>query len=80
MSKRKWSVTSFQRLEKLGLQSPVPPEWIEFEKESMTHYKQAQAQARNLLAASKTAEAAALLNATARKIWKDAARLLDIIK
>ena len=79
MSKRKWSMTSFQRLEKLGLQAPVPPELIEFEKESMTRYKQAQTQARQLLAASKNAEAAALLNSTAWKIWKDAARMLNII-
>ena len=45
----------------------------------MTRYKQAQTQARQLLAASKNAEAAALLNSTAWKIWKDAARLLNII-
>ncbi len=78
MKKRNWSMKSFKRLEELKLEAPIPEDWTKFEKESLAKYGQAKAEARKLLKAGKTTEAAALLNSTAWKIWKKAAKLLNI--
>lgn len=80
MKNRKWSMTAYKRLDELDLNSPIPEEWTKFEKESMASYTKAKAYARKLLAAGKSAEAAALLNFTAKKIWKKAAVMLNIVK
>ena len=80
MKNRKWSMTAYKRLDELDLNSPIPEEWTKFEKESMASYTKAKADARKLLAAGKSAEAAALLNFTAKKIWKKAAVMLNIVK
>jgi dipeptidase len=78
MKNYKWSKKAFQRLDELKLDAPIPEEWTKFEKESITRYTAAKAEARQLLKAGKTTEAAALLNSNAWKIWKKAAVLLDI--
>ena len=78
MKSRKWSATAFARLDELKLESPLPGEWIKFEKESMILYAQAQAEARKLLTENKRAEAVKHLNFIARKIWRGAAEILKI--
>ena len=78
MKSRKWSATAFARLDKLKLESPLPGEWIMFEKKSMILYAKAQDKARKLLAENKRAEAVKHLNFIARKIWRDAAEILMI--
>jgi hypothetical protein len=78
MGNRKWSMKSFKRLDELSLDSPFPAEWTKFEEESMIRYCKAKNEARKLLADGKKAQAVALLKSTAKKIWKQAAILLNI--
>lgn len=78
MKSRKWSSTAFARLDKMKLASPLPEEWIKFEKDSMALYAKAQDKARKMLAENKRAEAVKHLNFTAKKIWRDAAAMLKI--
>ena len=78
MQQLKWSSASFNRLDKLSLEAPVPDEWIKFEKESIAEYSSAKTKARELLNEGKQDEAVKLLNSTAVKIWKKAAKLLNI--
>lgn len=78
MGNRKWSMKSFKRLDELSLDSPFPAEWTKFEEESMIRYGKAKNEARKLLADGKKAQAVALLKSTAKKIWKQAAILLNI--
>ena len=78
MQQLKWSSASFNRLDKLSLEAPVPDEWIKFEKESIAEYASAKTKARKLLNEGKQDEAVKLLNSTAVKIWKKAAKLLNI--
>ena len=78
MKSRKWSSTAFARLDELKLESPLPVEWIKFEKDSMALYAKAQDKARKLLAENKRNEAVKHLNFTAKKIWRNAAEVLKI--
>ena len=80
MKNRKWSMKAFNRLDQLGLDSSIPSAWTKFETESMERYAAARAEARQLLKSGKQAQAVALLNSTARKIWVKAARLLQILR
>ena len=80
MKNRKWSMAAFKRLDKLNENAPVPEEWIIFEKESISLYAKAQAEARKLLDTGKKDAAVTLLNNTSKKIWKKAANLLGLIK
>jgi hypothetical protein len=78
MGNLKWSAAAFKRLNNLKLEAPIPAEWTKFEKDSMTEYTKAKAEARKLLDAGKRAEAIKLVNSTAEKIWLDAEKLLKI--
>lgn len=78
MKNRKWSSASYKRLDELKLEAPIPAEWTEFEKKAMEKYLQAKVKARKLLDAGKRDEAVALLNATAERIWKEAAAILKL--
>ena len=80
MQNRKWSMKSFKRLDDLKLDAPIPEEWTKFEKDSMTRYTAAKAEARKLLNSGKRNEAIALLNLAAQKIWQDAEILLAVKK
>jgi hypothetical protein len=53
MKNRQWSTTSYQRLDKLKLNSPIPKEWLIFEKESINKYTNAKEQACKLLVSGK---------------------------
>ena len=78
MKSRKWSAAAFARLDKLKLQSPLPEEWIKSENDSIALYAKAQAKARKMLAENKRDEAVKHLNFAARKIWRNAAEILNI--
>jgi hypothetical protein len=78
MKNCQWSTTSYQRLDKLKLNSPIPNEWLIFEKESISKYTNAKEQARKLLVSGKKEEAIKLINSTAWKIWCEAQKLLNI--
>jgi hypothetical protein len=66
------SAAAFKRFADLGLEAPIPAEWIAFEKESRKKYGQASAEALTLLRQDKKAQAVQLLNKTAAEIWKKA--------
>ena len=66
------SAAAFKRFAELGLEAPIPAEWIAFEKESMKKYDKASAKALTLLRQGKKAQAVQLLNETAAEIWKKA--------
>ncbi len=76
MQKLAWSATAFQRLDKLGLEAPLPPEWTKFEADFLARYAQAKDKARKLLAEDKRNDAVRLLNSVAEEIWKEAADLI----
>ena len=73
-----WGNAAFKRYDEKGLTSPLPKEWLDFEKNSFARYSEAKAGARKLLEAGKRAEAEKLLNDTAYQIWCEAEKLLNI--
>ena len=71
-----WSKATWQRFDKLGLDSPIPEKWLKFEKDSVKKYADAKAKARKLLDNGKRTEAVSLINSTASAIWQEAAEIL----
>ncbi len=71
-----WSKATWQRFDKLGLDSPIPEKWLIFEKNSVKKYADAKAKARKLLDNGKRTEAVSLINSTASAIWQEAAEIL----
>lgn len=78
MKNRKWSGASYQRLEELKLDAPLPEEWLRFEKSAFEKYSAAKVEARKMLDAGRREEAVKLLNSVSEGIWRDAAKLLRI--
>lgn len=71
-----WSKAVWARFDKLGLESPIPEKWLEFEKKSMEKYTTAKEEARKLLDQGKRADAVKLINSAAAEIWSAAVELL----
>ena len=71
-----WSKAVWARFDKLGLESPIPEKWLEFEKKSMEKYTAAKEEARKLLDQGKRADAVKLINSAAAEIWSAAVELL----
>lgn len=78
MGGSRWSEAAVRRYDELGLDAPVPGEWLAFEAETLAVYSKAKEDARQLLDKGRKEEAVALLNAAARNIWEKAAALLGL--
>ena len=76
MTDLSWSGAAVARFDKFGYDAPMPEKWVEFEEKSRTEYASRLAEARKLLKAGKKDAAVALVNASAAKIWNEAAKLL----
>ncbi|MBQ6473254.1 MAG: hypothetical protein IJJ33_14815 [Victivallales bacterium] len=78
MTRPDWSTAARQRLERLGVEAPMPPEWLAFEQRSQDSYTQAAHKALELLKNGQKPQARNLLNNAASQIWQEGSSLLGI--
>ena len=78
MTRPDWSTSARKRIDELGVEAPLPPEWLEFEQRTLDRYTQTEQQAFDLLRKGQKPEARDLLNSTASQIWQEGASLLGI--
>ena len=78
MRSQAWRNAAWKRFDELGVEAPVPAEWLAFEKESFAQYRTAQGKARELMRAGKQLEAVALIQMAAMDIWDAGAKLLAL--
>lgn len=71
-----WAEASWKRFDQLGLEAPIPAEWLAFEKESMEIYAKVSANALDLLRQGKKAQAIQILNNVTSEIWRKASVLI----
>lgn len=78
MRSQAWRNAAWKRFDELGVEAPVPDEWLAFEKQSLGQYRAAQGRARELMRAGQQAEAVALIQKTTMDIWDAGAKLLAL--
>ena len=78
MTRPDWSTAAHKRFNELGLEAPIPQEWLDFEQRSLEDYTHTAKQALALLQNGQKAQASDLLNNSASQIWQEASRLLGI--
>ena len=71
-----WRFAAWKRFDEVGVEAPVPAEWLSFERESFGQYRAAQGKARELMRAGQQEEATSLMRTATMDIWNAAANLL----
>ena len=76
MLSQAWTQAAWKRFDALGALAEIPSEWLAFEQETLTRFREAQDEARKLMRSDKRSEAETHLQNTTLQIWDEAAQLV----
>ena len=76
MRSQAWTQAAWKRFDALGALADIPSEWLAFEQETQTRFREAQEEARKLMRDNKRPEAETHLRNTTLQIWDEAALLV----